>query len=204
MQCRAITNQERHDIFKKFWAEMTWDQRKIYVNLQVKKENTLRGRNRKEENKSRREYTWIYYLQTLMEKNYRVCKKMFLNTLDLNERTIIDWKNGPQKTIEKSQEKEKEQNATEKLEKDRKEILKEFFRDLPKVESHYCRSRTTKSYLESTWSSKSELYRFYKSYCDNLETKCVSTALFSHVFDELNLAIFKPKKDECDIFSVIV
>lgn len=93
MKCRALTIEERNNIFRMFWCDMKWQQRKTYINFLVKKENTKRERNRKEEQKSRREYSWLYFLKNSEQKLLRVCKKMFLNTLDLKERTIIDWKN---------------------------------------------------------------------------------------------------------------
>lgn len=44
----------------------------------------------------------------------------------------------------------------------RKHFLKEYFKKIPKMESHYCRKSTTKQYLEETYQSKQELYDHYK------------------------------------------
>lgn len=41
-----------------------------------------------------------------------------------------------------------------KLRKSQVEVLQEFFRTLPNVESHYCRKSTSKIYWRSNWKSK--------------------------------------------------
>jgi len=43
----------------------------------------------------------------------------------------------------------------------RKESAENFLNSLPKMESHYCRSTTSKLYLEPVRQSHSELYREY-------------------------------------------
>lgn len=79
------------------------------------------------------------------------------------------------------------------------EFLKKFLNDLPSLESHYCRSTTTKKYLEPIWKTKSQLYRFYKEECGKNEIVCLSDASFSNAFSDMNYGLFKPKKDQCDI-----
>ena len=75
---------------------------------------------------------------------------------------------------------------------------KEFLLQLPKVESHYCRAKTKKQYLESTFKSKSELYREYvRKIKTEGKTPYYQTAFFE-LFESTNLAIFKPKKNQCD------
>ncbi|KAK5640008.1 hypothetical protein RI129_010819 [Pyrocoelia pectoralis] len=203
LQCKSLSDTDRSEIFKIFWSEMTWEQRKVYINMLVKKENTKRERNRKEDHKSRREFSWTYFLKNSKQQTFRVCKTMFLNTLSIKERSVIEWKNSSIERFEQVHKPIKEKKETKmsgnEQNVNRKEVLQEFFRDLPKMESHYCRSRTSKLYLEPRWTSKSELYKLYKSYCENLKTRSLSTASLSYVFDELNLSLFKPKKDECDV-----
>ncbi|CAH1104240.1 unnamed protein product [Psylliodes chrysocephalus] len=89
-------------------------------------------------------------------------------------------------------------NHTEGV-KDRIEILTEFFNDLPKIESHYCRARSSKFCLELVFESKSGLDKFYKSWCHEKSYTPVSDTLFSHIFNDMNLSLFKPKKEECDV-----
>lgn len=60
--------------------------------------------------------------------------------------------------------------------------LGKFSDSLPKLESHYCRNDSLKSYLEPTWTAKSQLCKAF-------------------VFEELNLSLFRPKKDLCDVYE---
>ncbi|CAH1993359.1 unnamed protein product [Acanthoscelides obtectus] len=44
-----------------------------------------------------------------------------------------------------------------------------------------------------------ELYRFYTNdWCKRNDSKSLSIAAFNNSFDDFNLALFSPKKDECD------
>lgn len=69
------------------------------------------------------------------------------------------------------------------------------------MESHYCRKSTKKLYLEPNWQSKAQLYRQFRLYCESQGKEAIiaSDCLFYSMFDELNLGLFSPKKDQCDI-----
>lgn len=89
MKCTQITDVDRKQIFTKFW-KMTWDEKKMYVNTLIQTVPTLRFRNRKVNNVSKRCRTFQYYLK-VENSNIRVCKTFFLNTLNIGRRTVIDW-----------------------------------------------------------------------------------------------------------------
>lgn len=74
-----------------------------------------------------------------------------------------------------------------------------FLLGLDTMESHYCRCRSKKMYIAATFRSKAELFNEYKKYCvDNGYGQPTSYFLFSETFDKENLALFKPRKDQCD------
>lgn len=53
---------------------------------------------------------------------------------------------------------------------------------------------TSKETGKQKWNS-----RFYKNdWCEKTKSKPVSIATFNNSFDDFNLALFIPKKDECD------
>lgn len=91
MQCNRLSESERRDIFNSFWHDMTWDQKKLYVVSLVK--NGVPKRRRRGEASSRRSRTLIYNLRIPTGETLRVCKKMFLSTLDLGEWSILSWVN---------------------------------------------------------------------------------------------------------------
>ena len=70
---------------------------------------------------------------------------------------------------------------------------------LAKMPSHYCRKSTTKMELQMTFQSMSDLHRAYMEKCADKQKKPLSYQVFSQEFKESNLALFSPKKDQCDI-----
>lgn len=90
---------------------------------------------------------------------FRVCKKMFLNTISIGEWSVHNWVENSvvSNTVPHAHRNENRRPANNL----KKELLIEFFRSLPKLESHYCRKSSTKLYLEPYWQSKSTLFREY-------------------------------------------
>lgn len=75
---------------------------------------------------------------------------------------------------------------------------KTFLLDLPKVLSHYCRSSSSKMYLEPVFKSSSQLHTECKRSSAERGIQPLSRQVFSNVFNDLNLSLFHPKKDQCD------
>ncbi|GFY34704.1 uncharacterized protein TNCV_4701851 [Trichonephila clavipes] len=75
-----------------------------------------------------------------------------------------------------------------------------FFNSLPKLESHYCRKDSSKLYLEPLWTSIFQLYKAYKDdFCPREKSEPLSITSFCNIFEQLNLTLFRPKKDLCDV-----
>lgn len=199
IKCKEISDEERNKLFVKFW-KLTWGEKKIYLTTLIEKCTTKRARNRKEENVSRRGCSYYYYLDVPARK--RVCKTMFCNTFAIPPRTIGHWIVDTNKTqIDNVEaETERELNPRNARINEQKHNMKMFFDSLPKLESHYCRKSSSKLYLEPNWSSKMGLYKLYKNdWCQGNNIIPLSIASFGNLFDDLNLALFSPKKDECDV-----
>ncbi|CAG9818856.1 unnamed protein product [Phaedon cochleariae] len=196
LKCGLLTEDERNEIFSSFWSELDWKQRKLYIQLLVNVKTTRRHRHRLVEAESRRKYSWKYHLKKSDER-IPVCKTMFLNTLGIGERMVMNWKQA--ELSEGKSLKSEIDNDNSTVRNDLKENLRLFFREIPKTESHYCRASSSKLYLEPNWTSKSALYNLYKNtWCVEQHMKPLSIAVFYHIFDEMNLSLFRPKKDQCD------
>lgn len=77
--------------------------------------------------------------------------------------------------------------------------LLKFIESLPAMESHYCRASSNKKYLLPEWSSKSKLYEFYvHDWCRLQNLNPLSITAFNTGLDESNIALFRPKKDQCE------
>lgn len=198
VKCSTLTEEKRQIIFNYFWS-LSWPEKKIYIRDLAKLECVKRRRGTEEN--SRRDYTIKYYLK-LRNEYIRVCKKMFLGTLGMKETVVLNWLK-QSLNIEDSPAVGRSQRVSEQRKKkfgDSQKRLLEFFNDLPKMESHYCRASSTKLYLDSIWHSKSDLYQFYKAdFCTQHNLTPVSITTFFKCYEEMNLSIYKPKKDLCDI-----
>lgn len=198
MACYKLTEEERLKINTKFW-NLTWSERKIYVSTMVLKKVPKRARDRKNIEVSQRTASYEYFLDE-NGQHLNVCKTMFCNTLGVSMRTISEWirisKSSAAGTVCGQNEKERKSSRFA----ERKQDLLNFLTSLPKLESHYCRKSTQKLYLEPRFKTKSELYDVYKEdWCLQHKTEALSIATLSNMFEDLNLALFSPKKDECDV-----
>ncbi|CAH0728134.1 unnamed protein product, partial [Brenthis ino] len=197
-ECDNMTENERQIIFHEFWKIPSWNARKVHVRS-LTTISAPQYRRSSSEN-SRKGTSFKYFLMLRSEntaKRIHVCKVMFLRTLGIGQRQLRDWltetpliARDPVLTPALSQpgkDKSEEVNS-----------IVEFFDKLPKVESHYCRSSTTKKYLEPIWNSiTGDLYTEYINFCTTNNKKKHSTASFSRKFHDLNISIFKPRKDQC-------
>lgn len=204
IQCFKISDEDREQMFKKFW-KLKWPEKRIYVSSRVLSLPTVRARNRKENDSSQRSISYQYFLNKRNEQ-VRVCKTLFCNTLGVSVRTISAWIESDTKSPNKSdgsltanQDNNIPRKKNLRFDKE-KENLKAFFNALPKLESHYCRKTTSRLYLELHFRSKAELYQIYKdNWCVENKVNALSIKTFHEVFEELNLALYSPKKDECDV-----
>lgn len=189
----SISEEVRQSLFTKFW-KLSWPEKRTTVQRLVDKTMTKDLRNRKDSEKSRRQSTFMFHLRMDNER-VRVCKKMFMNTLGLNEWSVRNWASGNISSIPKEM-------PTRKLKSERKRTSVRMFLDaLPKMESHYCRKSTSKQYLEPIFTSHEQLYKEYKKYCKENgidEKKTVHRTTFNDVMNDLNIKLFSPKKDQCD------
>nr|CAH7713644.1 unnamed protein product [Callosobruchus chinensis] len=142
---------------------------------------------------SRRENSVELYLSDDKGNRYRVCKKMSLNSLCVGEWAIKKWIICNDDDVPKNVPKDNVKDEPHRQ-------LRRFFDSLPKHESHYCRKNSSKLYLEPLWTSKSQLYKLYKDdLCPREKAEPLSITSFCNVFEDLNLSLFRPKKDLCDI-----
>lgn len=199
--CNSMDEDSRKSIFEKFW-ELDWDQKKVYISCLMKKKATVR---KFVPDNSRRAHTYEYYLRINNEVR-QVCKKMFLSTLGVKEWMVARWcsqnthgMHSPTIDINANRKQQRTPAPHLQIAKNQKSVIRTFLDKLPKMPSHYCRKDSTKLYLEADFGSKSNVYRIYEQYCKDNDEKPMNQCTFSEIFDEMNLGIFCPKKDQCNI-----
>lgn len=225
LQCSRLTDIQREAIFAHFWKK-SWSEKKECVRNLVDLEPVKQRKT--ESSSSRRNSSFYCHLKNTEGLRIRVCKKQFLNTLGIGEWTMLNWiksgninkeneniatdedenieaQNATGNKGQKENHKVKTNDNTRKTRgaNHRKEaeekFLKSFLQDLPAMESHYCRATSSKRYLEPLWTSKQQLYLFYKKECQEQGIAALSSASFSNAFSDINYSLFKPKKDQCDV-----
>ncbi|XP_050518028.1 uncharacterized protein LOC126892515 [Diabrotica virgifera virgifera] len=195
--CEKLTVEMRQDIFNNFWTNLNWEQRKIYINGLVSRQTTARKTVGCE---TRREGTFQYFLPTA-EGNLRVCKTSFLNTFSLGSFTVQSW---VKKSVHKTLPCNEVTNSNRKRvvprgTATRIQMLREFFKNIPTLPSHYNRKNSRKLFIEPYYRNKTELYNSYKIWCSNNNEESASRHTFDKIFKDSNLSIYTLKKDMCDI-----
>ncbi|CAG9828795.1 unnamed protein product [Diabrotica balteata] len=89
-----------------------------------------------------------------------------------------------------------EDEAIKSVNIERRNKAKAFLEKLPKMPSHYCRSSTSKLYLETTFQSYKEVHDVYKSYEPQ---SAVGYDVFSKEMTNTNIDVYHPRKDQCDL-----
>lgn len=193
--CQEISETEREKIFKTFWENLTsWEQKKVYVSNLVDRKQTERKRTA---NETSRRSGSLFYRLNVGCKHVPVCKKMFLNTLDLKEWTVQNWVSNASygtpesSTVMSNQPRCKNEESIQ--------FLNTFLDNLPKLPSHYCRNDTNKLYLEQTFTHFSDLFKLYQEHCRISEQPSLSRNTLMKFVKNKNIGIFSPRKDQCDM-----
>lgn len=162
--CHDVDEGKRVSLFERFWSDLGWDQKKIYVASLVDVDDT----NMKVSQDSRRSNTMQYFLK-IDNKRIQVCKPFFMSSLGLNDWMVKNWAtintDGmiPAKTLINARRKADRPPSNKEIEvQEKKDFLIKFFNELPKMPSHYCRERTDKQYIEPNFQSLAQLYRYYQ------------------------------------------
>ncbi|XP_038562460.1 uncharacterized protein LOC119894039 isoform X2 [Micropterus salmoides] len=184
--CNDIEDSKREEIFKYFWGKLDWKERKTFVKSLVQVSSVKRRRTGAEE--SRRSASNSCHL-VVDGRKIRVCQSMFLSTLGINQWCFLKWVGRRGKNPERACER-----ATVRSEQH--DFLKTFLLDLPKVSSHPCMSSSSKMYLEPVFKSIRRLHTDYKRCCAQHGIQSLSRQVFTNIFNDLNLSLFRQKKGD--------
>jgi len=73
-----------------------------------------------------------------------------------------------------------------------------FLGKLPTMPAHDCRKDTNRLYFEAGWSNR----KLYNTHTAEFQTgKPVSYTIFVQIIKKMNLSVFYPRKDQCDLVS---
>lgn len=181
--CQKFDQETRSNIFRMFW-NMSWEAKQVFVKSYV----TEKGKTNSTVACSKKQKSFIFTLPK-NQKSLQVCRFTFLSTLSVNADMVKGWLKPKQPSV----------TPYKTTISENKVHLKEYFDQLEKMESHYCRKNTNKLYIGAAFRTKADVYKDYCNYCSQNEVQAVSIFTFYKMFEKENLALYMPRKDQCDI-----
>lgn len=196
--CANIDEDLRQTKFQEFWSLKSWDGKRAYICGLVDTRKPYKRRSNM--GQSRKGNSFDCYLHDKQGIKIRVCRTFFLNTLALGRDTFNRWlKEGLASTIgDDTREAEPNSKKNQKNKQMRQSVI-EWLEIIPKVPSHYCRSSSSRVYVESTFQSKRHMHSIYEEWCKTNDKKHVACRVtFSNIMEDKKISIHRPRKDQCD------
>lgn len=198
LQCSSkFTNEERQKILDEYWSLGDIEKQRSFL---LKNMITVNPKYRyKREGSHRKENKAFYYNKD--GKQIRVCKKFFMATLDISSRPLRTVINKTSTTTEASvagDMRGKHGNHF-KVPDAVKDGIRRHIESIPRIESHYCRSNTSREFIDGG-KSIADLHRDYIKQCQETHTPYSDSYLmYNQIFNtEYNISFFTPKKDQCE------
>ncbi|KAK3916516.1 Endo-alpha-N-acetylgalactosaminidase [Frankliniella fusca] len=204
LRCRKckerVSQEERELIFTNFWKLASVHRKRDYITRAVTTKkpqscSTTPARARK----SVRCYTLTIKRGT-QEKKIIVCKKMFLDTLGIQDCWVETALKKRGDTGLSPDKRGKHGNRPHRISEDILASVRRHINLFPRVPSHYTREKSKREYLEPHIKSVERMHRIYVIWAkrQNIE-KIATLSTYRKVFNqEFNLGFFMPKKDQCE------
>lgn len=187
-RCSSFTFEERSIIHTKFWRELNWDQKKMFVIAHVsvtKKEGSLQEVQRVRPQ---------YYLTNLNNERVLVCRELFLNTLSIGRKCVADWSKSSEHGIPAPSK--RKPTPKERIVNDERFKIQAFFDSLPKQASPSSRKSTGKIYLHESFNNTVQLQRSYVEFCQERNIKPASIKTLRIAFHSSDLMLVNPIKSK--------
>lgn len=198
-----ISYDDRKRVFKYFWLLGEKKRHWEFVIKYTKK--SLKRRQTTEVTKHDRQNTYKYFLPDAEKKPVQVCKTMFLNTIALSERVVSTaWKKFDGNMVIEDDKRGRYEHKRRVYNDDMVKSVCDHVKCFPMVEAHYVRQNSSKLYLEGV-ESISRMYKLYCEWFDNsiYSSKASTKRQYREIVNaNFNLALYRPKKDKCDVCHV--
>lgn len=192
-----IDENYRKEIFAMFWGMGDLQRQREFIKdstqVVVPKYQRI-TLNRKRERGSNQSYSIMKDGEKI-----RVCKQYFKNTFDLSDRAIrTTFEKTDKSTGVLSLEMRGKHGKDQKLDKELVKSAKDHIEKIPRIPSHYCRSQSSREYIDGG-KSIAELHRDYLKERKESNLAGISYCQYRAIFKSYNLSFFTPKKDQCDV-----
>ncbi len=150
---------------------------------------------------SRRKMSYAYFL-SVEGSNVQVCKKFFLNVLQISQTQVYSVHKAIDKTTGILSSSKVGKHAKKVVAKSAKNLVHKHIQSIPTLESHYCRANTQRTFFEDRTLNITKLYALYKDWLPQNEVP-VKESMYRKIFNCCyNYAFSPPKKDICDTCSL--
>ncbi|CAH1967358.1 unnamed protein product [Acanthoscelides obtectus] len=198
LQCsKKFTDENRKTLFSEYWGLGNLHRQRDFLATSM---SLVQPKYQYKRDGSHRQQNNAFYF-ILNNQRTRVCKYFFKATLAINDRpvrTVAQKKAlAPTGQIIEPDRRGKHRKHP-KLDEGIKNSVRSHIRRIPKIESHYARSNTTKEFIEGG-KSVADLHREYVMLCKEKKVASANYNMYFKIFNEkFNLSFFVPKKDQCD------
>ena len=187
-----INDTEQNAIHSEFYSMTAHEKRLFILNSSVVNESK-----RTKSDSPKRKQSFSYFFSLESEK-IRVCKKFFLEVLDVSQKMVYTTHQNKNSLTGTPKQEGRGKGTKERL-VESKLFAKEHIASFPAVESHYCRAKTSKTYIEGGL-NVARMYSLYKEVCTAQERQPVKESMYRDIFNTcFNIAFIKPKTDRCDL-----
>lgn len=196
LKCSAnINTEERYMIFHQFWdlGDLTL-QRTFIRDSMTDIEPKYKYTNAKNPRCNNKAYHFL-----VNNNKIRVCKTFFKATLNISDRMIFTVQkkineNGFVIEDLRGKHQSHRRNDIELL-----NAIRAHINTIPRIESHYLRSQTSREYIDCSKNIK-DLYNDFKADRQKENKEAGTYITYYKVFTtEFNLGFYQPKKDQCDL-----
>lgn len=192
---QKICNTERISIFENYYKQ---DQTGKYAFLLCNTERSCKKRTTIKTPSSRRKYTFSYSF-TLNGQKILVCQKFFLGTLAISQRPIYTAHSKKDPLVGSLTNSERGMSSKKKISDSKIKIILDHINSFPNVESHYCRAKSNKKYLDQNLNI-TKMYDLYSKKCNDINEEPVKSSYYRYIFNtRTNLDFQKPKSDLCGL-----
>jgi len=132
-----------------FWKLTDLEKRHFYARTtkQFPKRRTRLNRSTRTNKVRHKVNTYEYYFMTNTTME-RVCKSFYLNTLNICQSRVVSYHLSKDSVTGKLQPSKQGKHRKHKLADTHRKAVIDHINSFPRVQSHYCRSRTQKEYLD--------------------------------------------------------
>lgn len=189
-----IMDTERITLFNHFWNLTDLEMQRAYIRCSMREVKPKYKYTNAE--KPRLPNNAFYF--TVNGNHIRVCKKYFINTLDISDRQLrtVKKKTNSQGFVE--QDRRGKHDNRKKVKPELLQDIKDYINSIPRIESHYLRATTSKEYISESKTITDLWKDFNQQQKEKSRPEC-DYWLFINTFNkDFNISFFQPKKDRCE------